>query len=184
MFDHDVNRRVRHDRVVPEAGIAVNRSRDPPAELVVERRHRQNVDLVVDGADAVDLGHALRDLVAFIRHGHLSRKRDDTILHARADVVENRELRVAVHGCGDVLQHLQVFTRLVDRARRRQPRAEQQHQHRSAQMSKHVAPPRRTFRRGEGKGSATAMARKCSISGRIRVCFACPPPGTTDCCPL
>ena len=34
-----------HDRVVPEVRVAVDRPRDPVAQLVVELRHRQHVDL-------------------------------------------------------------------------------------------------------------------------------------------
>ena len=43
----DVNRRVGHRRVVPERRVAVDRSRDPEAQLVVELRDRQNLDAVV-----------------------------------------------------------------------------------------------------------------------------------------
>ena len=52
----DVDRRICHRRIVPERRIAVDGPRDARPQLVVEVRHRQHVDVVLDFAHAVDVG--------------------------------------------------------------------------------------------------------------------------------
>ena len=89
--------------------------------------------------DAVNFGDPFLDVVALVGHRHLSGERDRAVLHHRVDVVEDRELRVVVDGCRDVVEDLQIFA-LAGVGERdtpiiKSPTAE-------AQFSKHVPPPK------------------------------------------
>ena len=97
------------DAVAPEVRVPVDRPRDPEPQLVVELRDRQHVDLVVHLADAVELRHALLDVVALVRHRHLAGERDHAVVDLRVDAVEDREVRVSQHLLRHVAGRLQVL---------------------------------------------------------------------------
>ena len=54
--------------------------------------------------DAVDASHAALDVVPLVRHRDRTVEHDATLVDRRFDVVENRELRVAIHLVRDVAE--------------------------------------------------------------------------------
>jgi hypothetical protein len=178
VLHHDVNRRVGHNRVVPEVRIVVDRSRDAVPELVVELRHRQHADLILDAAHAVDAGDPLLDVVALERHRHFTGQRHDPVHHICVHIVEDRELRVSLDRLGDVLRDLEILPlRLADRTGERQVRREQQTGGTRTYRLEHVAPP--LFRKG--KCNANEIAGQSTDSSAIvllRAPHRCPAKAT------
>jgi hypothetical protein len=114
-FHDDVDRRVGHDGVIPERRVAINRARDTAPEFVVELRHRQHANLAADGADAVDFGDPLLQIVLLVRHGDPAGEHNHPVFHGGIDVIEYRQARVGRDGAADVFRQADVSPILRER---------------------------------------------------------------------
>jgi hypothetical protein len=92
----DVDRRIRARSVLPEGRVAVDRSRDLQAQLLVEARDRQHFDLIPHFRHAGNGADLLGDITLLVRHRDLARERDHALVDDAADVIEYRVLRIHV----------------------------------------------------------------------------------------
>ena len=91
-------------------GLRVDRPRDAEAKLVVELRHRQHLDVVVELRRPTPASRT-RCSMSFFLYGIVTLPTSVTVPLStlRADAVEDREMRILQHLPLHITEHLQVF---------------------------------------------------------------------------
>src|SRR5438132_6890086 len=110
--DDDVNRRNGLRGVVGKNRVAIDRVGDDRAEAVVGERRREHLELVDELLHAVDVRGALGEIVGLDRLRHEAGQRDDAVVDADLDVIEDREVGGAPHLVGDAFGELLIALRL------------------------------------------------------------------------